>query len=491
MTYRTIFGPSVAHNGVIYAKTDANLRLAFRRLTCLRGPLDSDPITNELYDRHLQWSQRSFVHNHSHIFAHLRHLYTPHFTSYTNAEDEADEHHSDPHPKKLLRIQAWSELCESGVRFDPLWLTQLKIKMKPNEIAKPGKYPRCIADLGVAASLQGFRVTNFLKTATEAEPFTHLDGLALFCKSPDPSSLKAAFDGLIDPPCKYFFTYFSDDSCISIRHSDGTISRYNLDISSCDTSHTPHLFDALVQTTPLNGVADMRALVKQCELPVAITSRDTKSARTKLVSRGPVLFSGSTLTTAINNLATILIFIAIVESRASCAASIIDAAARAGYVITLQHCAHVEDIQFLKHSPVAYPGGWYPVLNLGVLLRSMGRCNGDLPGRGDLAARARDFHAAFLHGMYPYTRFTLINNLLSKTPHAYSIATASQVTAERGYTDTPDVLTVVDSVSLYLRYRLSPHEIAELEENATRACFETQFSCAATRKILALDYGLE
>ena len=256
--------------------------------------------------------------------------------------------------------------------------------------------------LGVNASLLGFVVTGLVKKAQHAKPINVYGGEMQFCKSPNVRQLTEVFEKLINPPGKFFFVYFSDDSCISIRHN-GSVHTYNMDIKSCDASHTGALFRAFTELAPGKAKTDLEALVEQCKSKIKICSTVDRSRKVTLKPLFPRLYSGSTLTTAINNLANIFICLAIVEgSYDGTEAYLKQAAARVGYLIDLELCTVKGDIQFLKHSPVYdTEGRLRPLLNPGVLLRLSGQCKGDLPGQGDLRQRAIDFQHTLLKGIYP------------------------------------------------------------------------------------------
>jgi hypothetical protein len=478
-TYRSVFGPSVEHNGVIYADDDHNVNLAMRRLTASR------PDEQQLID-----NQHLFVQSVLPFLHSLSQQYSSHVEVWEHDShlDEIERHVSDPHPKRRLREDAWRSLNNDGYHAqvsDRLWLNQVRYKMKKDEIAKPGKYPRMIGDLGVAASLQGMRATAIVKHAMAAEPIRYKNCRMTFVSKPEPSSMTEVFRSLLNDD-GYNFFYFSDDSCISIQHGAKRVV-YNLDISSCDGSHY-YTFAALLEMVPEKLRAEFGLLVEQCSQPIRINSRD-RLRHVKLRPLMPRLYSGSTLTTLINNLANILICKSIVDTNAFTPEEISAAAALAGFIVTVETCTQPEDIQFLKHSPVSTDAGWLPMLNLGVMLRSLGQCKGDLPGRGDIGVRARKFTYAYLAGMYPRVEFDLLRQLRSKTiqhtEHVYSRAAARMLPQF----DVSPIMQVSDT-ALYRRYRLDLEEIAWMQTFGEVAHAFTSHRSPALSKILMKDYGL-
>jgi hypothetical protein len=478
--YRTVFGPSVSHDGVIYGNNNHNVRLAFRRLTAARGTLDAD--------RNLRNRATTHFSRHLTFIRSIARVYAEAFPEYTGALNEGEEHYQDPHPKKELRVSAWEEMREGDFRGinlnDRLYLTSVLYKMKKDEIAKPGKYPRMIGDLGVGASLQAFRLVDLLKHVMADHPIVYNGCMEMeFCLQPEPSSLSRVFSKLLDPPLQYYFVYFSDDACMSVRTPSG-VKVYNLDISSCDASHDVAVFEMIVELTPPDLRAEMRGLVEQCKLPIDIHDLNEPKRFVRLKPTGPRLYSGSTITTFINNCANILIACAICDARATTPDSIAESACDAGYIVTTVECHQPHDIQFLKHSPVYDSDGILrAMLNIGVMLRSSGQCKGDLPGRGDIRTRAMKFQHAYLRGMYPRCSFTLLSMMMQNT-----LAT-DEVVTYKNVIDSGDYFTVHDD-QVYARYRLTVEEIEELHNTLGMAVFEEEVVTTGIRKILEVDYGL-
>jgi len=407
---------------------------------------------------------------------------------YAGMMQEVEWHHGDPHAKRQLRIDAWRDLNENAFHAsvtDRLWLKSVLYKMKRDEIAKPGKYPRMIGDLGVAASLQGFRVTEVMKHAMAELPIDYKNGRLEFVISPKEETMTTTFKKLLNHP-GYYFAYFSDDSCISIRTERGAVI-YNLDISSCDASHWS-TFMALLNITPSHLKHDMLMLIEQCMLPIHVRSNNGR-AHVTLDPTHPRLYSGSTITTLINNLANIMICKSIIDSQAFTPDEIALAAAKVGYIVSVDVCRKPEDIQFLKHSPAFdLDNQLRPVLNVGVMIRSLGQCKGDLPGRGPLEPRARKFTHAYLQGMYPTTHFPLLERLRAQSEEGgeeYARAVKRQFTTyEHG---THHYYT---NESVMKRYDLTLQDFGDLELLGQTGIAQT-VSADVFGKILRKDYGLD
>lgn len=244
----------------------------------------------------------------------------------------------------------------------------------------------------------------------------------VFIKKPAFVTLQGVFDDLMQPDEKYVFYYHSDDSCITVRTEKGLVT-YNIDISSCDASHTGALFGLFSRICPSSVRGTVDVLIDQCRKPFEIRSVQTMVTKFKAGKKvaftcdDPILPSGSTLTTFINNLACILMAYSFSIHKPTTREQIMDAAADAGYDITCELCSVPEDIQFLKHSPVMTSDGTYkPLINAGVYLRTFGIAKGDFPGKGSITTYDRyvAYQSALLQGCYPYVTNPFIDALKAK-----------------------------------------------------------------------------
>lgn len=494
-TYRSMFGPCAPHDGVIYADNDCNFRLGVHKRTLgVRG--------THAQERAYRSAQGLFLSENPELctIIHDQLDELKELNNYVDLLEAAREHHADPHAKRLLRISAMEELEESGEVNDTLWLRRILLKAKKNEWAKHSKPQRGIGDLGVAASLQGFYVTKILKNAMAAAPFLFGGGEAKFINRPATSELRDVFKNLISPERRFYFAFFSDDSTLSIRMPNGEVRIFNLDIKSCDCSHSHYLFQLLEDICPIDMRPAIRTLVDQLRLEFEIVSTQDKRNKVRLRPHTAKLQSGSTITTLINNLACLVIMYSICKLRGEINAKTIkSAAAKCGYQLTVDTCIDYSQIQFLKHSPVYdVDGQLQPMLNLGVLLRSLGTCKGDLPGRGDIDARARRFNGALLHGMYPRCNFPLLEALKRGTeaPDDKSMKVVTDMFKYKVHHDTLNTFTLA-SDEVYRRYR-HPFEGSPLradEEVEMDECFGClgvgmHYASPATDKILRQDYQL-
>jgi hypothetical protein len=343
-------------------------------------------------------------------------------------------------------------------------------------------------------SLQGFRATELLKYAMAREDIPVNGGHIRYMMKPHPDELRAAFAELYAPRGTFFCVVHSDDATLAVRVG-GKVHWYNVDISSCDTSHGPSMFEAYLSIAEGEICRTLEKLVDQCRLPIKVQSVEDPKKKVVLAPRNgaPVMGSGTTLTTSLNTLATMTLIKAATDDGATFTREdIMRRAQHAGYFVTCQNCEVFEDVQFLKHSPVEDNGIWQPVLNLGVLLRASGQCHGDLPGRKTtpLMERARQFQAALLQGMYPRLKTPFIDNMKAAVAGTTSEEALLRVerTIEHKVVDAGEIISV-STRSLFRRYRLDQVEILDILEFA-HSPVGYHYCSSGVDKILRKDYEL-
>jgi hypothetical protein len=412
-------------------------------------------------------------------------MYGSYFEGYRDYLQEMRDHHGDPHIKRLLRIAAYNEMRADGALYKTSLAKRAECKLKVPEIAKPGKVGRTIADMKVPASLQGAWLAERLKIAQEDCPL-RLPGLEVrFVKSPTFEKMLECFDFLIHPPTTFCAVVFSDDMCFSLI-VDGVVKRFNVDISSCDKSHGFELFDAYESLYPDHLYHEARGLTDHCRVPMRVRSTcDPLIYSDFKPIRRPFMYSGTLITTSINTFASMLIAYTAWSDGATDKESIERSAASLGYIVDVQVCQRVEDIQFLKHSPVYTPSGWVPLVNLGVFVRASGTVFGDLPGRGPIEARALSHQMAILECSYPCVTFPALERMRRKLLPSDPLVLA-RLKAERFFQPHTHKLILTDE-AVFKRY---PNIIYE-EIMAFFECpiFHT-IANSSLSHVLDVDYGL-
>jgi len=182
-----------------------------------------------------------------------------------------------------------------------------------------------------------------------------------------------------------------------------------VDISSCDASNGSTIFnilEGLFSSTP-RFQQIIKRCTSQCRSVLRVNNPANLKEKRRLKPIHPIEYSGSVLTTMLNNIASTVIAHSIFSrvsrrQRLLCAdmpALISQAAHDVGYIVSCDVCPTYHHLQFLKHSPVTSDTGLTSALNAGVILRMLGQCDGDLPGRGDIRSRAYKFMCQLVSGI--------------------------------------------------------------------------------------------
>ena len=479
--YRTVFGPAFHHDGVIYCVCPECLNIAFQRVSSVRAP-DEPGKHQILYDN----QQIFFSENHS-VYQLIADRLSVAFFQFESAHQQVLAHVDDVHPKRELRRAAHADLTESGGYGLQQWVTRrhkvMKEFMKPQEWAKPGKCGRIVFDLGVEASLQGSYILEMTKSAICGIDYPYKGGHIRVVKKVTNTELVHCFTHLMQPAGTYYYCLYSDDACASY-YKDGKPVFLNIDISKCDQSHGTSIFQKLLEIFPLHVRRFIKPLIDQCSFQIKVKNPLRPKEKVVYELKRPILPSGSTLTTMLNNIASLAIAICLVDSKFER-----DASERAGYMVTFEQSDRYVDLMFLKHVPFfdtcnilrAFPA-------VGIMLRASGCCKGDLQGRGDFYQRARDFQSRLLHGIYPRTSFSLLDRLLDIAggrPSSYQPLKSTFASDYEGEYYT------IDDIEWCSRYRINPAELQGLIELLQPTHNQTlTIQTAASRKILAMDYGL-
>jgi len=491
--YRSIVQVCFSHPGLIYANTNANVNMAIRRIIARREPGSTVDIGGQV----VTVDEALFIWQNESVALYTRTLLEGNRFRTEALEPEWYVPPCDllkslvrlPHPKRLLRQAGYDELEMYGLLMKR-WQTKAYIyKMKKDEWAKPGKYPRMIGDLGVLASLVGAFFTGRCKEHREQNDYK-VDGCrSTFVKSAESNKLSEIFYEAWFTTDPYYIAVHSDDSLLSIATESGR-ALYNMDISSCDSSHGPAVYRLLesLYPDPYNTIA---RLVEQLTQPITIVNVEGPKERVTLRPVQPVLYSGSTLTTLVNTIAVDLIYTAIVKTRARTEEEIIRAARTVGYGITLERAKTPPAMQFLKHSPVLRDGVMIPVKNLGVLIRAWGITRGDLPTRKKpYEVAARQYQGDLLHGVYANISCPFLTTLRVHYPSTgrYVREVAKNWYQEPNHTEKAVHYTLTDE-EFFSRYTTNVDEISNLVHSFTLHNWSCVYDPLANRA-LGLDYGL-
>jgi len=285
-------------------------------------------------------------------------------------------------------------------------MKMIRYFLKSSEWLSLGK-KRAVGDLGSKRTQQTAWFCEFVKEAWSV-PFVLDRAEFRFLKAPEKDELREGMNRLMNVGLgEMYFLYFSDDSCVSVGCLDGVFTA-NLDIKQCDGSHYNPLFRLFeyLLCTDCAGLStffseDLKRALSYLRRPCVVSNPEDWKVRVVYIFLVMRLFSGSVLTTLLNNLANLLIGLSIYQliggrllTKNEVRELLVPAGEAVGYIIKIVECNHPEDIQFLKHSPHLNDEGSYePIINLAVFFRGFGTFVGELPGSGkkSYARRAQDY----------------------------------------------------------------------------------------------------
>lgn len=486
-SYRTVFGPSFAHSGVVYAVNRENLGAALYRL---------------FHDKCGIWElyPRQEVRCSSPAIRAWAAMVNDAVMGLVGAVGDwptlLEEVANLPHPKRELRVRAAMELNDDG----RLWCPSddfmygrnryVMLKQKPREWGKSGKFARVICDLGTPASLRAGVLFESIKKAMASTPLVGDSFSVHFVPVPNVRLLTKFFREMMT---RNMALVFSDDMALSVhyRRCDGTIGRLyaEVDISGCDASQGPAVWDLARRLVPTSLLSQFDATLSQALKPCVVGHGREKMLFQPMLPRE---YSGIIATTVLNNCSSFCIAYHLLSQfpllpELECRARLQERLEECGWRCTLLVADNVERLTFLKHSPVlGVDGQYYAALNLGVILRSLGQKTDDLPGSGDLVKRAFEFNSGLVKGLVHSGNTALLRLLQRKfdadVKPVYNSYLVEQVS------DGPNV--VLHDASLLLRYGLSQAQYEEMLFLLEIASMGDVIDCEASRRIMDVDYGL-
>lgn len=492
--YRSKFGPVFSSKTYMYACDNKGTAGCVRRLTCVRKPLipgyherlkaNQDACPTYLGVLLLTWVGE--------MSRRIRHA----CTYLPDASDQRRKWTYSKHPKQKLRIRVENDIYFDGREGHPTRMKKVEYKCKPGELLAKDKYLRGVGDLTTPGST---KLGYFMDTVKDcfAEKYEIGRKYAQFVKVPDRGLLAEVFRNLIDPEDLAFY-YFSDDACIGIRCDDG-IFMANMDISACDGSNYNSVFNILwnVMRVDSRFNGDVDGAFFQCASPFTVRSmRDTLYRVVTFVPLFFVLYSGSVLTTSINNMANTLIFLSIVKNlegrprRVDDMGALIEQAAElVGYSVKIDRCSIPQHLQFLKHTPALVNGEIIPWLNIGVLCRGFGTFRGDLPGLKKMSwlDRAKVFNSDVVKS-YAHSGVHIITNAFRKLVVSDSYARTFEQTIAKSVGGSD---TYIPTDQIALRYGLNEVDVEELASYISGAKVGDWVGGRILERIFLKDYGLE
>lgn len=504
--YVTFFGPGFSSSVRKYKLDDVGLAGAVTRLTCAREA-DRDGFHEYLRDNQfakfrplldkygwVDWfartARKQLGEHEPTEFLRVLWVEAPHIKRQLRRRTEAERELLcwDEHPTWILK-SFWNWWDRGFVEY----------KMKPGELLDDGKYLRAVGDLGApAASCGAFMMDSVKEVFTEEFKIGTMK--CFFCKAPRMEALKNVFSELIYVE-DFVLVFFSDDACVGIRCTDG-VYWANLDISQCDGSNYDPVFMCL-KDGMLRAGQNQRIVGKvfeQCKASCRVTNVwDNRTKCPESFVLKPLyytLFSGSALTTSINNMANTGNFCAIAdaltrhEGDRSCSdmSELIRSACEdIGFIIKCQRVDTIEGLQFLKCSPTMVGGELRVFVNLGPILRSFGMCKGDLPQikNASFEERASEYVSGVVQSYRHYGSHLIMEALRTKIVRDNSYVHVDDV---RMIATEEDLIPLSALVS---RYGCTENDYVELEcfiRESTPGCGEILRS-KLVDSIMQVDYG--
>lgn len=395
-TYTTVFGPRF-HNpqAQVYTSNVHNLSTAINRLDGSRESESALTVNNVNISPYAK--QRRLARYLESFHCSVKSALEPFLLALGDDIEEQIKNACDKrHTKYKARVAAINKLMDRADVINSLFMEgsdgkcHIKGMLKIPEFAKYGKKGRLLGDFGCPGSLLAAFLVPILKHAFATNH--EFDECHIrFLYSTKREEMDSAVSDFFSST-KNYYIYFSDDMIAKIFDRDGIPHYYNLDISSCDSSNSASVFERLQWY--FNDYASSNSLIeraiRQCKQPLLLLNPE-KSIRERItaISSQPLEYSGTQLTTLLNNIASSSICVSIEYSmkrlkRTDDLTTIIDRSAFAvGYKVTSDHCQSLEKVQFLKHSfskaPSDYEFTHCSWFNLGPLFRSCGTCFMDLP----------------------------------------------------------------------------------------------------------------
>lgn len=376
--YTTYFGPVFFAGFEVYDNNVCNVENALIRIT---GARDGEDILRKNNEVIRPGKGRRLARYINSAFTKIRSRITPELMNLYDDVTEQIILACKPHPKEKLRKRAINKLLASADMLNSIFMKNIGGKVKIPEFAKPGKKPRLIGDYTCEGSLLAAFLVPLAKYAFAED--LEFDGATFkFALGTSVSDMDSYFQQFHDSN-RDIYIFFSDDVICKVRGSY-TWERANLDISNCDMSNGDPVFSRLAwlfEGTNQHHQLILRAC-EQCKQNLVIRNPENPSEWITANLTRHVEFSGTQLTTILNNIASLSICLSIhyKKIRGSLQDHVRTRACAVGYEMTCDLAANPENVQFLKHSySVDREGKCRSWVNVGCYLRALGSHFMDLP----------------------------------------------------------------------------------------------------------------
>jgi len=318
----------------------------------------------------------------------VRNIYTP-FYHLMPFDDWLKWRVMLPHPKKLVYTSWYEDEKTFQKILDNKGTWESLLKDEWAKIRKPGRFYSTSNYLALIDQLVPELLKKAFTTPFNVDKMVDLD--TVVCDMPQfdivyapannrEESTKMFTDCVSIPNNSFRAVYFSDDGFLVHKSSNGEMSYYETDIKSCDSSNGPavfvHVHSLLTQFTSREN-ADK--LIELCARTTTVVNPSNKEEWVVIRPETFFEYSGSLLTTVLNNVASIWIFYSVFCGLLSNPLGdkldlIKSSAALVGWDVTVDQKSSLNQTTFLKR---AFDGrtSWRVY---GPLFRSLGVIRGDL-----------------------------------------------------------------------------------------------------------------
>jgi len=306
-----------------------------------------------------------------------------------------------------------------------------------------------------------------------------------------------------------FVAIHSDDSCMS-GNIRGRKILSNNDVSSNDAGQDAPAFYGMAILQGLLSELLAEGLLDLACLPIDIPS-PTSEAFLRLKFSSPFEPSGHSNTSCWNHLGSLFISLSIfhtlVMTDLPFDESVSKGAALVGHVMTVEVCECMEDIQFLKFSPVFINEEWVMSANLGRVFRRLGAVDNDLTHLQlgvDLAEfrsmtaeeRMNRFWSGVILGLKHEPSNVILDALRSRFDSSRHTVTESALSlvqdekADSYYMHSRTRIAGDCTASIMRRYRLHEYEVEELVSLIHDLSVGKRYKLTSIAKMFEKDYGV-
>lgn len=308
----------------------------------------------------------------------------------------------------------------------------------------------------------------------------------------------------------YLFVCLHSDDSAMVGNINGRKIMCNNDISSNDSGQDAPVFFGMAKLQGLLSEKLAEGLLDLACLPIEIKS-STSDSKCTIQFDKPMEPSGHSNTTSWNNLGSTMcslsIFHYLVTTDASLQDCVSSGAAVVGHVMTCDVCEYIEDLQFLKFSPVSCGGKYVMMANLGRIFRRLGVVDNDMT-HVQLGVDLLDFRAmtpeermnrfwsGVILGLKNEPSNVILDALRTRfdssrfavTESALELLTNERVDSYYSHSRTAKLGDCTESVMR--RYRLTESETAELVDLIHDLTVGQRFKLTSIAKFFEKDYGV-